>query len=614
MILDLLHNASLLLALSLLQGINVRAWGARKKQADISSGLLFGGICIAGMLMPITLAPGLIFDGRTVVLGMAAFFGGPLVGAIAGTMAAAYRLWLAGTGAFVGVAVIVSALLVGLGYRQLVRRQWLQATLPGFLMLGLAIHCLALLWFALLPAQHAGSVFGELALPYLIVLAPATALLGLLLQDFERQMETQRALISSEARTRAVTRASPDLLMVIDEDGRYLEVSSPEERLLYADETQLLGRRMHEVLPQAHADRFLAFIRQTLAARTPQRIEYALDTLGGHRVFEGRAQALDTPQGEKRAVVFITRDVTERIAAERERRIAAIAFEAQQGMVITDADAVILRINRAYTQMTGYLPEDVVGREAHVLHSDLQEQALRQEMAHSLQTTGAWEGEIVGRRKNGDVFPLWMAITTVRDEQGIVSNYVAALSDITQRKSAENEIRTLAFYDHLTQLPNRRLLMDRLQHALASARRSGKHGALVFIDLDDFKCINDRHGHQGGDRLLREVAGRLCLAVRETDTVARLGGDEFVIMLENLHHERGQAMAEARQIAHKALEALSEPYTLDGNTALSSASMGIAMFDANEVDVDTLMRQADVSMYRAKHAGKHTLQFFDEPG
>lgn len=241
MILDLLHSTALLLALCLLQGINTRAWGERTQQAKVTSGLIYGGICIVAMLMPITLAPGLIFDGRSAVLGMAGLFGGPLVGAIAGAMAGAYRLSLGGPGAPIGVAVIVSSVVLGLCYRHAITRKWLAATPLGFLVLGFVIHAVALIWFILLPEQYAGPVFGRLALPYLLVLTPATALLGLLLQDLDRQAETRRALVSSEAHMRAITRASPDLLLVIDEDGRYLEVYSPEEELLYADATQLLG-------------------------------------------------------------------------------------------------------------------------------------------------------------------------------------------------------------------------------------------------------------------------------------------------------------------------------------------------------------------------------------
>lgn len=614
MIPDLLRSTALLLALCLLQGINARAWGARTPQARVTSGLIYGGICIVAMLMPITLAPGLIFDGRSAVLGMAGLFGGPLVGTIAGAMAGAYRLSLGGSGAPIGVAVIASSVILGLCYRHAVARKWLPATPLGFLALGFIIHTVALIWFTLLPAPYAVQVFSRLALPYLVVLAPATALLGMLLQDLERQAETRRALISSEAHMRAITRASPDLLLVIDEDGRYLEVSSPEEKLLYADATQLLGHRMHDVLPQAEADRFLDFIRRTLKAGTPQVLEYALDTLGGRRVFEGRAQALDTPEAGKAAVVFVARDITDRITADRERRIASIAFEAQQGMIITDADTVILRVNRAFTQMTGYAPEDVIGRKTRSFRSGRQSREFYQGMWSSLNTTGKWEGELWNRRKNGEAFPLWMTITAVRDGRGTVTHYVAALMDITQRKSAEDEIRTLAFYDHLTRLPNRRLLMDRLHQALASSKRSQQHGALVFIDLDDFKGINDRYGHQVGDLLLQQVAGRLSAAVRETDTVARLGGDEFVIMLEHLHHEHEPAMAEARHIAHKALQALSEPYCLEGNAERCTASMGVAMFGASDAAVDTLMRQADASMYAAKHVGKHTLRFFEELG
>jgi diguanylate cyclase (GGDEF)-like protein/PAS domain S-box-containing protein len=579
----------------------------------VGSGLIFGTVCVIGMMQPINLAPGLIFDGRSVVLGMAGVFGGPLVGAIAATIAATYRMSLGGAGAFVGVAVILTSVLFGLAYRHALQRKMVSATPLGFLLLGVVMHVAALMWFTLLPAQFALAVFGTLAFPYLVVLAPATALLGILLQDLEQQTRTRLALISSEAHMRAITRASPDLLLVLDEDGRYLEVISPEEPLPYADATKIVGRRMHEVLPQAEADRFLAVIRRALDAGTPQVIEFELDTRGGRHVFEGRAQALDTQLDGKGAVVLVARDISDRLAAEQERRIAAIAFEAQQGMIIADTDTVILRVNKAFSQMTGYAPADVIGRRTRMFRSGRQDCMFYRAMWDSINATGKWEGELWNRRKNGETFPLWMTITTVRNSRDVITHYVAALTDITQRKSAEDEIRTLAFYDHLTALPNRRLLMERLRQALATARRARQCGALMFIDLDDFKNINDRYGHHSGDLLLQEVATRLGGAVRETDTVARLGGDEFVIMLEHLHRAPDQAAAEARKIAGKALEALAEPYALDGQMCHTSASIGIAMFSQHDTTVDALMRRADAAMYRAKHAGKNTVLFFAEP-
>jgi diguanylate cyclase (GGDEF)-like protein len=205
---------------------------------------------------------------------------------------------------------------------------------------------------------------------------------------------------------------------------------------------------------------------------------------------------------------------------------------------------------------------------------------------------------------------LWTTITAVRNEQGVVTHYVATMSDISERKLQEEEIRSIAFYDPLTALPNRRLLLERLQRALKLARRNGQHGALLYVDVDNFKRINDAHGHHAGDLLLQEIAGRLSRVVRESDTVARIGGDEFIIVLEQLHADPALASTEARQIAAKALLSMARPYDLEGLAWQASGSIGIALFNSVEVDLDVLMRQADEAMYHAKHAGKNTVHLY----
>ncbi len=612
MTLDLIYSTALLLALSALYEFNIRAWGTRQLASDVTAGLIFGAICIFGMLHPVTTSPGVIFDGRSVILGVAGVFGGPLVAVIAGVMAAAYRLWLGGAGALVGITVIASSAIVGLAMRHALRQGWARPTLLHFLLFGLALHTVNLGWFTQLPSQHLQKVFETLALPYLLVLGPSTALLALLLHDLQAQRQAKLALARSEALRRAITRASPDLLLVLDEDGRYLEVISPEERLLYARPEDLLGKRIHDVLPAPEAERFHRFMRQTIEAGTPQVIEYEMQTLGGLHTFEGRAQALDIRVDGRRAAVFVARDITERVAAEQEQRIAAVAFESRQAMVVTDADTVILRANQAFLDLTGYAREEVIGRKTSLLRSGRHDRAFYAAMWDSLRTTGKWEGEIWDQRKPGEVIPLWMTITAVSDAQGVVTHYVSVMTDIAERKLQEQEIRAIAFYDPLTGLPNRRLLLDRLQRALMLTRRNGQHGALMFLDVDNFKQINDTHGHQAGDLLLQQIAARLGCVLRETDTVARIGGDEFVILLENLNQDLGLARAEARQIAAKALQTMADPFDLEGPVCTTSGSIGIAMFNQSQIALDTLMRQADEAMYMAKHAGKNTLRLYGD--
>ena len=228
-----------------------------------------------------------------------------------------------------------------------------------------------------------------------------------------------------------------------------------------------------------------------------------------------------------------------------------------------------------------------------------------------LQRSGQWAGEIWSRRQSGEVFPQWMNITAVMNEHKQVSHYVATLTDITQRKAAEEQIRQLAFFDPLTGLPNRRLLMDRLHRALAVSERNKSSGAVLFIDLDHFKTINDTLGHEKGDLLLQQVAKRLAGSIREGDTVARLGGDEFVVMLEELDTAREIAADEAKSVGEKILTLLNQPYRLIDFDFHSTSSIGVALYSGQSVPMDDLLKQADLAMYQAKSAGRNSMRFFD---
>jgi diguanylate cyclase (GGDEF)-like protein/PAS domain S-box-containing protein len=303
--------------------------------------------------------------------------------------------------------------------------------------------------------------------------------------------------------------------------------------------------------------------------------------------------------------------LAERNLTERDLHIAATAFESHEGMLITDAECNILRVNSAFSKITGYSPEEVIGKNPRMFSSGRQDQAFFKTMWDCINTDGTWEGEIWNRRKNGEVFPEHITIAAVKDDKGNVTNYVGALSDITLRKSAEAEIKSLAFYDPLTRLPNRRLLLDRLEQALASSARSGQEGALLFIDLDNFKTLNDTLGHDIGDLLLQQVAERLSACVREGDTVARLGGDEFVVMLEDLSKNALEAAAQTEAIGEKILAALNRPYQLAKHTYRNTPSIGATLFLDHMQAPDDIFKHADIAMYQAKKSGRNTLRFFD---
>ncbi|MDX1253317.1 MAG: diguanylate cyclase [Gammaproteobacteria bacterium] len=316
-------------------------------------------------------------------------------------------------------------------------------------------------------------------------------------------------------------------------------------------------------------------------------------------------------QGRPLKMLGTVQDITKRKKYEADLRIAAAAFESQEGMIITDANNVVQRVNQAFTSITGYNSEDVIGKNTQVFMSDRQDKNFHAAMWQTVNDMGAWAGEIWGRRKNGEDYPGYLTITAVKNAEGIVSSFVATLADITASKVAAEEIQYLAFYDHLTSLPNRRLLLDRLQRAVASSGRSGKEGALLFIDLDNFKSLNDTLGHDKGDLLLQQVAQRLVSCVREGDTVARLAGDEFVVMLEDLSEYNLEAAEQAEEVGQKILAALNRPYQLATHEYHSTPSIGVTTFKGHQQSIDELMKQADIAMYQAKKAGRNALRFFN---
>ena len=332
------------------------------------------------------------------------------------------------------------------------------------------------------------------------------------------------------------------------------------------------------------------------------------------RAQRGESQVRAVPGGPKdiaEMAYAFNRMMLEQEEREAALRIAAIAFETDESMMVTDENAVIIRVNQAFTQLTGYSAKEAVGKNPSMLKSDRHDTNFYQLMWESLRLNNSWQGEIWDRRKNGEAFPAWLSITAVVGEDGKITNYVGAFVDFTERKRAEDEIHHLAFYDSLSKLPNRRLLLDRLRQAVATSARNQTGGALLFIDLDNFKTLNDTKGHGVGDLLLIEVAKRLQACVREGDTLSRFGGDEFVLLLEGLDEERTQSAVQAQGVGEKVLEVLNQPYVLEGNEFHSSSSMGITLFANYQQNLDELLKQADTAMYEAKKSGRNTLRFFD---
>ncbi len=332
-----------------------------------------------------------------------------------------------------------------------------------------------------------------------------------------------------------------------------------------------------------------------------------------HRYRRQYVKELKEVKSSEKLVMALNKELAEHIAErkqnEEQLRVAAAAFETHDAIMITDANANIIRVNQAFTNITGYSPEEVLGKNPRILSAGRQDKAFYAAMWQQLLNTGSWTGEVWDRRKSGQIYPKWLTITAVIDAQGKVTEYVAFFSDITARKQAEEEIHNLAFYDALTGLPNRRLLLDRFRQALSVSARSNHYGAVLFLDMDRFKTLNDTLGHDHGDLLLIEVAQRIQSCVREVDTVARFGGDEFVVLLEDVDTSAEQASQKVALIAEKIRAALAVPYQLNDHEHHSSPSIGVCLYCGNEKSVDTLLKHADLAMYQAKDSGRNAVRF-----
>ena len=618
MFIELVKGVALLLALCFMHGFNIRLWQQHPRVGQIFSGLIFGGICVVGMLTPVMLMPGVIFDARSVVLSMAGLFGGPLVAGIAALMAATGRLWLGGAGTEVGLLVIVLCTLLGLAYRTGRARGRLGVEPITLALFGLLLHAAVIALFQWLPAEAVQRINQTLALPYLLTFTPATMMLGLLLQDVEQRMATEQALAGTAARLHAITRAIPDVLLVLDAQGRYVEVLSPDDAALVARAPELLGMRLHDVLPPDQADRFMALIRETLLSGQTHSVEYEMQTLSGLRQFEGRTQPLGVQVGGQAAVVFLARDITKRKQAESALRESELRFRSLLRNIPSISvqgylqDGTTSYWNQASEHLYGYTADEAQGRNLlDLIIPPPMRDAVRAHMQHMFATGEVIPaGELKLQRKDGTPVHVFSSHAYIQ-VPGHPPEMFCIDIDISGRKAAEEEARYLAFYDALTQLPNRRLLVDRLQQVLVNGARSGLTTAVLFVDLDNFKTLNDTRGHEVGDLLLKQVAQRLQSCVREQDTVARLGGDEFVVMLQNLSSDAPEAAAQARTLGELILAQLRRPYDLAGHEHHVSASIGVTLLNHHHDSVDEVLKQADMAMYRAKDAGRNTLRFFD---
>lgn len=416
------------------------------------------------------------------------------------------------------------------------------------------------------------------------------------------------------SRLALVAQRTSNMVVIADRERRIVWVNDAFATLTGYGPHEAIGRTPDELLslgrPSVHVVEALQAASSLGEGMRAQVLAHRRD--GRELWLDLDTQPVRSPSGELAGFVDVAVDVTERRRQQAELQVAAVAFNTLDAVVVTDAQQRILKVNEAFTRITGYSAEEAHGQlSATLLYAGQNDPFFYSAVWDALNRKRHWQGEAWNRRKSGEVYSQWLTITGVLGEAGEVTNFVAVFADITQKKQADDLIHSLAFYDPLTELPNRRLLRERLQHTLASCARHRRCAAVMFIDLDHFKTINDTRGHDVGDQLLVQVAKRLRSCVRAQDTVARQGGDEFVIVLEDLGPSDERASVQAHAIAEKIRESLNRPFALGMHEHHCTPSIGISTLCGNALSADELLKRADTAMYQAKHSGRNAVRFFD---
>jgi diguanylate cyclase (GGDEF)-like protein/PAS domain S-box-containing protein len=431
-------------------------------------------------------------------------------------------------------------------------------------------------------------------------------------------VERERTLQISESRFRHMFEGHTSVMLLVDPaTGAIVNANAAASRFYGYTIDQMCSMNLAEINTLGPEE---------IAIATQQAVHGDLNHfVFPHRLASGEVRTVEIHSSpievDGRTQLFsIVHDITDRQIAEARLQLHDAALNAAaNAIVITNKDGLIVWVNQAFTQMTGYPYEEAVGRLLKErIKSGVQNETDIEHLWQTIFFGQPWHGELINQRKDGSLYHEEMTITPVRDGNNVIGNFVAIKQDISERKQAEEKIYNLAFYDPLTRLPNRRLLNDRLRQTLAASRRSGRHAALMFLDLDNFKPLNDLHGHNVGDLLLIEVAHRISYCVREVDTIARFGGDEFVVMLSELDVDKAESISQAGIVAEKIRAALAEPYVLSvqqdgGETTVEhhcTSSIGVVMFINHEISPEDILKWADMAMYQAKEGGRNQVCFY----
>jgi diguanylate cyclase (GGDEF)-like protein/PAS domain S-box-containing protein len=427
-------------------------------------------------------------------------------------------------------------------------------------------------------------------------------------QTVQRLASLDEMRRTNEARLRAMLDNLPYLAWLKDAEGHYLAVNEQFARASgEASPAEVVGKTAVEACPEWMLDRYYDDDQLVMASGKQRHAEMKVHERGQDRWLEVFRNPVLDSGGRVLGIAGFSRDITERRQAEEELRLTAKIFESSHdAIIITDAGSNIISVNPAFTEITGYSQEEAIGKNPRILNSGKQSKEFYAEMWRNLLEAGYWNGEVWNRRKDGGNYAGRLSINTLRDESGKATHYVGVTSDITEYKMAQERVRHLAYYDQLTGLPNGSLMRNRANHLISSSQRERREFSLLFIDLDNFKNVNDSLGHHVGDLLLQSIAGRLRSSVREMDTVARLGGDEFVVLLPDVGPDGAQ------RVARKIIGQVTNSYGIELYKIAMTTSVGISVFPRDGADVEALLKNAELALYQAKAKGKNDYAFFAE--
>jgi diguanylate cyclase (GGDEF)-like protein/PAS domain S-box-containing protein len=608
--LPLIYNASLLISLILIYTLNLQiSKKLLKPHNSIILGFYLGLIGVFIMLTPWQLSPGYLFDTRSVLLALSGLYFGLIPTLIAMLMTAVMRLIDGGGGVVVGTILVFTSGFIGLIWRKVRHISLENISFRELFLLGLIVHVVMLALMSFLPSvKMTFEVVSNIALPVLLVFPIVLALLGTFLSKILRDQFALDERLKNEFLFQSQFDLGNIGMSITLPDQSWLRVNPRLIEMLGYSEKELQSLTWADLTHPEDLDKHLVKFNEII---TGDINDYELDKRFLHKdgsiVYTHLTVSCYRNQGEIEFFIAALLDVTKSKQAEEELKLAASVFtHAGEAIAITDATAIIIDVNDTFTAITGYSREEVIGKNPRILQSGRQSPEFYVDMWQTLLKEGYWSGELWNRRKNGEVYAEMKTISAVRDTKGVLTHYVALSTDITPMKEHQDQLEHIARYDRLTNLPNRSLLADRLSQAMLQCSRHKQSLAVVFLDLDGFKEVNDGYGHDVGDELLIALSLRMKEALREGDTIARIGGDEFVAVLADL-----VKVEDCEPVLERLLLSASEPVTIGDMVLNISASIGVTLYPQDSVDADMLLRHADQAMYVAKGSGKNRYHLFD---